>query len=248
MNREFEGKVVLVTGGASGIGRGIVEAFAAEGAKVAFSYLTSEADAGAVAEKTSSLAIKSDLTKADAASSLVAEVKERIGPVEILVVNTGGLIQRASVLECTLELWNEALNLNLTSAFLCCKAVLPDMLAAKRGVIITISSLAAHNGGGIRAAHYGAAKGGLFTFTKALAREVGPEGIRVNGVAPGLIATRFHDVHTSPESRQASVSQTPLKREGTPADVAGAVLFLASDSASFLAAETIEVNGGLGLF
>lgn len=248
MHRELEGKVALVTGGASGIGRGIVEALAEQGAKVAFSYLTSEADAKAVAAKTSSIAIRSDLTKPDAAKALVAEVKEKLGPVEILVVNTGGLIKRASVLECTLELWNEALNLNMTTAFLSCQAVLPDMLAAKRGVIITISSLAAHNGGGFKACHYGAAKGGLYTFTKGLAREVGPEGIRVNGVAPGLIATRFHDIHTSPESRKASVSQTPLQREGTPADVAGAVLFLASERASFLAGETIEVNGGLGLF
>jgi 3-oxoacyl-[acyl-carrier protein] reductase len=248
MNREFEGRIVLVTGGASGIGRGIVEAFAAEGAKVAFSYFTSDADAQAVAKQTSSVAIKSDLTKPDAAKKLVAEVKNRLGPVDVLVVNTGGLIRRASVIECDLELWNEALNLNLTSAFLSCQAVLPDMLAAKRGVIITISSLAAHNGGGFRACHYGAAKGGLYTFTKGLAREVGPEGIRVNGVAPGLIATRFHDMHTTPESRQGSVSQTPLQREGTPADVAGAVLYLASERASFLAGETIEVNGGLGLF
>ena len=248
MSREFEGKVVLVTGGASGIGRGIVEAFADEGAKVAFSYFTSEVDAHAIAAKTSSVAIKSDLTQPDATKALVGEVKKRLGPVEVLVVNTGGLIRRASVLECDLQLWNEALNLNLTSAFLSCQAVLPDMIAAKRGAIITISSLAAHNGGGFKAAHYGAAKGGLFTFTKALAREVGPEGIRVNGVAPGLIATRFHDTHTAPESRRASVAQTPLQREGTPADVAGAVLYLASERAAFLAGETIEVNGGMGLF
>jgi 3-oxoacyl-[acyl-carrier protein] reductase len=248
MHREFENKVVLVTGGASGIGRGIVEAFAAEGAKVAFSYFTSEADARTIADKYSARAIKSDLTEPQAATELVATVRRELGPVEILVVNAGGLIRRRSVLECDLELWNEALALNLTSAFLSCQAVLPDMLAAKRGIIITISSLAAHNGGGFKAAHYGAAKGGLLTFTKALAREVGPEGIRVNGVAPGLIATRFHDLHTSPVSRQATVEQTPLRREGTPADVAGAVLYLASSNAAFLAGETIEVNGGLGLF
>jgi 3-oxoacyl-[acyl-carrier protein] reductase len=248
MPDEFNDKIALVTGGASGIGRGVVEAFAAEGAKVAFSYLSSEEDARTIARDLSALAIRSDLTDPDAARALVAEVKQKLGPVEILVVNTGGLIRRSSVLDCSLELWNECMSLNLTSAFLTCQAVLPDMLAAKRGVIVTVSSLAAHNGGGFNAVHYGAAKGGLLTFTKGLAREVGPHGIRVNGVAPGLIATRFHDIHTSPESRRASVEQTPLRREGTPADVAGAVLYLASERASFLAAETIEVNGGLGLF
>jgi 3-oxoacyl-[acyl-carrier protein] reductase len=248
MPEEFKNKVVLVTGGASGIGRGIVEAFAANGAIVAFSYFSSEIDARSLAKHNSALAIKSDLTDPKAAQALVSEVRQELGPVEILVANTGGLIRRSSVLDCDLELWNEALALNLTSAFLSCQAVLPDMLAAKRGIIVTISSLAAHNGGGLHAAHYGAAKGGLLTFTKALAREMGPAGIRVNGVAPGLIATRFHDTHTTPESRRSSIDQTPLRREGSPADVAGAVLYLASDRASFLAGETIEVNGGLGLF
>jgi 3-oxoacyl-[acyl-carrier protein] reductase len=178
----------------------------------------------------------------------VAEVREKLGPVEILVANTGGLIRRSKVLDCDLALWNECLTLNLTSAFLSCKAVLPDMQAARSGIIITVTSLAAHNGGGNGAVHYAASKGGLYTFTKGLARELGPEGIRVNGVAPGLIATRFHDTHSTAESRSATVDQTPLRREGTPGDVAGAVLYLASSQASFLAGETIEVNGGLGLY
>jgi len=248
MNRDFEGKVVLVTGGASGIGKGIVEAFAAAGARVAFSYLTSEDDAARLAADTGSLAIRSDLLRTEAAAELVAEVKAKLGPVEILIVNTGGLIRRASLLDCDLELWNECMSLNLTSAFLSCKAVLPDMLAAQSGVIVTISSLAAHNGGGGNSIHYATAKGGLYTFTKGLAREVGPQGIRVNGVAPGLIATRFHDVHSTEAMRKGMVDQTPLRREGTPADVAGAVLYLASPQASFLAGETIEVNGGIALF
>jgi 3-oxoacyl-[acyl-carrier protein] reductase len=248
MDRDLAGKVVLVTGGASGIGRGIVEAFAREDARVAFSYLTSEGDAKALAAKTGALDFPSDLTEPDAAVRLVAAVKKKFGPVAVLVANAGGLIRRRSVLDCDLALWNECLSLNLTSAFLSCKAVLPDMLAARSGVIVTVSSLAAHNGGGLDAVHYGAAKGGLYTFTKGLAREVGPHGIRVNGVAPGLIATRFHDMHSTEESRSATVAQTPLRREGTPDDVAGAVLYLASPGASFLAGETIEVNGGLGLF
>jgi 3-oxoacyl-[acyl-carrier protein] reductase len=248
MIEEFAKRVVLVTGGASGIGRGIVEAFAAQGATVAFSYFTSGPDACELAERVAGLAIKSDLTDKDAPRSLVAEVKDKLGPVDILVANAGGLIRRSPVVDCDFELWSEALALNLTSAFLSCQAVLPDMLAIGRGIIITISSLAAHNGGGVHAAHYGAAKGGLLTFTKALAREVGPQGIRVNGVAPGLIATRFHDTHSSAELRKSTVEQTPLRREGMPADVAGAVLYLSSDRAAFLAGETIEVNGGLGLF
>ncbi len=248
MPREFEGKVVLVTGGASGIGRGIVEAFAAEGARVAFSYLTSEADAAKLAADTGSLAIRSDLTRNEAAADLVAEVKAKLGPVEILVVNTGGLIRRSSLVDCDLDLWNECMALNLTSAFLSCKAVLPDMIAARDGAIVTISSLAAHNGGGLNSIHYATAKGGLYTLTKGLAREVGPSGIRVNGVAPGLIATRFHDTHSTDAMRKAMVDHTPLRREGTPDDVAGAVLYLASPRASFLAGETIEVNGGIALF
>ena len=176
MAEEFANKVVLVTGGASGIGRGIVEAFSAEGAKVAFSYLTSEAEAGELADRLSGLAIKSDLTDRYAPRSLVSQVKEKLGVVDILVANAGGLIRRSPVIDCDFELWSEALAVDLTSAFLSCQAVLPDMIAAGRGVIVTISSLAAHNGGGIHAAHYGAAKGGLLTFTKALAREVGPHG------------------------------------------------------------------------
>jgi 3-oxoacyl-[acyl-carrier protein] reductase len=248
MREEFAGKVVLVTGGASGIGRGIVEAFVNEGARVAFSFLTSAPEAKELADGSGAVAIRCDLTQATAADSLVAEVRKKLGPVEILVTNTGGLIRRSKVLDCDLALWNECLTLNMTSAFLSCKAVLPDMLAARSGIIVTVSSLAAHNGGGNGAVHYAASKGGLYTFTKGLAREVGPEGIRVNGVAPGLIATRFHDTHSTAESRSATVDQTPLRREGTPGDVAGAVLYLASSQASFLAGETIEVNGGLGLY
>jgi 3-oxoacyl-[acyl-carrier protein] reductase len=111
-----------------------------------------------------------------------------------------------------------------------------------------MSSLAAHDGGGAGAAHYAASKGAVLTFTRSLAKEVGPLGIRVNGIAPGLIATRFHDTFSTPEGRQATVNRTPLHREGQPEDVAGIALFLASPHASFIAGETIEVNGGQGVF
>lgn len=122
------------------------------------------------------------------------------------------------------------------------------MLAAKHGNIIFVSSLAAHDGGGMGASHYAASKGGVSTLTRALAKEVGPDGIRVNAIAPGLIATQFHDRFSTDQGRQATVDRTPLRREGQPADVAGAALYLASPLASFITGEVIEVNGGVAAF
>jgi len=253
MTIDFSSRVVLVTGGASGIGRGIVEAFLSHGAAVAFSYKTSasganEIEAAARAAGRKTLAIEADLTSEVDTTNMVKAVNEAFGPIDILVANAGGLLKRSSLAECSLDLWNQAAAVNLTSAFLCCRAVLPQMIALGRGHIITISSLAGHDGGGIGATHYATMKGGLITFTRALAKEVGPLGIHVNGIAPGLIATRFHDIFSTADGRRAAVERTPLRREGTPADVAGAALYLASPLADFLAGETIEVNGGQGLY
>ena len=137
---------------------------------------------------------------------------------------------------------------NLTSAFLLARAVVPQMTEAKSGAIVLMSSLAAHDGGGAGASHYAASKGGVMTFIRALAKEVGPDGVRVNGIAPGLIGTQFHDRFSTAEGRKATVERTPMRREGTPADVAAAVLYLASPAAGFIAGEIIEINGGLGAF
>jgi 3-oxoacyl-[acyl-carrier protein] reductase len=253
MSSTFHGQVVLVTGGGSGIGRAIVEAFGQQGASVVFTYFSSE---NAVNEISSTieaaggkvLALHADLTKESEVERIVAATVDRFGGIDVLVTNSGGLLQRSKVTECTRELWDQALAVNLTSTFLCCRAVLPFMERAGHGCIITMSSLAAHDGGGAGAAHYAASKGGVLTFMKALAKEVGPLGIRVNGIAPGLIATRFHDRFSTAEGRQATVERTPLRREGLPEDVAGVALFLASPAAAFIAGETIEVNGGQGVF
>jgi 3-oxoacyl-[acyl-carrier protein] reductase len=248
---KLSGKSVLVTGGASGIGQGVALALAAEGANVAITHATSDpAETLAQLQRHGgkSLAIKADLRLEKECEGVVKQTIEAFGDLDILVANTGGLLKRSRVVETSLELWNEALTLNLTSTFLCCRAALRHMEAKKKGNLILMSSLAAHDGGGFGASHYAATKGAILTFTRALAKEVGPLGIRVNGLAPGLIATRFHDTFTPAEGRKATVERTPLRREGTPKDVAGAALFLASDDSAFLTGETIEVNGGLGLY
>jgi 3-oxoacyl-[acyl-carrier protein] reductase len=248
---KLSGKSVLITGGASGIGQGIAVALATAGANVAITYATSdpaETVAKIKACGVKALAIKADLRLEKDCDAIVKETISAFGDLDNLVANTGGLLKRSRVVETSLELWNEALTLNLTSTFLCCRAALRHMEPKKKGNLILMSSLAAHDGGGPGASHYGATKGAVLTYVRALAKEVGPLGIRVNGLAPGLIATRFHDTFSTPEGRKGTVEKTPLRREGTPNDVAGAALFLASDDSSFLTGETIEVNGGLGLY
>ncbi len=250
---EFSGKTVLVTGGASGIGRAVSLAFARAGANVVLSYVTS---AGEAAEVTDAIAAaggqavsrSADLTDAAAVDELFAAARSRFGQVDILVANAGGLLKRSRCVDTDPDFWQQAIALNLTSAFLCCRAALTEMEPRGSGAIVLMSSLAAFDGGGPGASHYAAAKGALVSYTRALAKEVGPLGIRVNGVAPGLIGTRFHDVFNTPEGRRTTVERTPLRREGTPDDVAETILFLASPRASFLTGETIQINGGLGMF
>jgi 3-oxoacyl-[acyl-carrier protein] reductase len=253
VGKALAGNVAIVTGGASGIGRGISERFGTEGAAVVLTWYESEAGAAETVAAIEAgggraVATRADLTQPGEGQRVVDLALETYGRLDVLVANSGGLLRRSSVEECPLDLWNEALAINLTSTFVSCQAVLPHLKQRGGGAIVTVTSLAAHDGGGAGSAHYATAKGGVLTFTRALAKEVGPLGIRVNGVAPGLIGTRFHDRFTTAEGRLATVGRTPLGREGTPADVAAAVLYLASDEASFLTGEIIEVNGGQGLY
>lgn len=253
MDFRLGGKVAIVTGGASGIGRGISEAFGTSGATVLLTYYTSEQGADETVQAIEqaggkALAMQADLTQESENDRVVQTAIDRFGGVDILVANSGGLLQRSRVSECSLDLWNKALAINLTSTFLSCRAVLRHMEKVGSGCIITTSSLAAHDGGGNGATHYAASKAGVLTFTKALAKEVGPLGIRVNSLAPGLIGTQFHDQFSTPEGRKATVARTPLGREGTPDDVAGAAVFLASPASGFITGEAIEVNGGQGVF
>jgi 3-oxoacyl-[acyl-carrier protein] reductase len=248
---KFKDKVVVVTGGASGIGGATTKAFAREGAKVAFTYATSADEAQAIEKECAGAgetarAFKVDASDPAAVAAFFNTVEREFGPVDVLFANVGGLLKRVRCVDSTLELWQEAVAVNLTSAFLACQAALRQMEPRKSGAIVTMSSLAAFEGGGPGASHYAATKGAVTTLTRALAKEVGPLGIRVNGVAPGLIGTRFHDTFSTPEGRAASVERTPLRREGTPDDVARVVLYLASDDAAFVTGEVVQVNGGTG--
>jgi len=250
---ELQGKRALVTGGASGIGKATSLALAQAGADVALTYWSSAGEADEVVAQIRALgrqahAIRADLTDAAVAEQVYAEAEGAIGEIDTLFANIGGLIQRCRVVDMPLALWNDAMNLNLTSTFLICQAALKRMEPRGAGTIVTMSSLAAFDGGGPGSAHYASSKAAVATFTRALAKEVGPLGIRVNGVAPGLIATRFHDVFNTPANRQAIAERTPARREGQPEDVANVVVFLASEKAAFLGGEIIQVNGGLALY
>jgi 3-oxoacyl-[acyl-carrier protein] reductase len=240
----------FVTGGASGIGAAIVRAHAARGDNVAFTYWSSEAEAKALVAELGErvMAVKSDANDEVAVAQSFAQAVAKFGKVDCLVANTGGLIERVKCVDMTLEFWNKAMSLNSTSVFLSCREALRHMLPRGSGNIVIMSSLAGHDGGGPGASHYGAAKGAMLTYTRALAKEVGPQGVRVNAIAPGLIATRFHDDFNTPAGRAAGVERTPMRREGQPEDVANAALYLSSPGASFITGEVIEVNGGMGLY
>jgi 3-oxoacyl-[acyl-carrier protein] reductase len=244
---EFAGKVVLVTGGASGIGGAATRQFAEAGATVGFTYMTAENDARALETAHPRVrGIEADMTKPEVVAGVVADVESEMGAIDVLFANAGGLLMRRRCVESSLELWQQAFEINVFSTFLVTQAVLRSMEPRRTGSIVLMSSLAAYDGGGPGASHYAATKGAVATFVRSLAKEVGPLGIRVNGVAPGLIGTRFHDTFNTPEGRAASVERTPLRREGVPKDVADAVLYLASDRAAYITGEIVQINGGIG--
>lgn len=250
---DFTGQVALVTGGASGIGEAATRAFARAGAKVAFTYISSGAEANALEEEIrtaggQALAIRADLTKQDETDAAFAAVLRAFGTLDVVFTNAGGILQRIGTTDSTLDLWQRTFDLNVMSTYLTCQAAAKIMVEKKSGAIVTMSSLAAMDGGGPGALHYASSKGAIVTYTRALAKELGPLGIRVNGVAPGLIDTRFHVQFNTPAGRRSAVEGTPLRREGTAEDVANLVLFLASDKAAFITGETVQINGGRGLY
>lgn len=264
---DFTGKVVLITGASSGIGRATAEFFGECGASVAINYLrnqqgaeaavaaisangrsaavNSQATHAAAVATASAIAIQADVIKTDEIRLMVKEVEDRLGPVDVLINNAGSLVERLKTLELTEERWDEVMDLNAKSAFFCAQAVIPKMLEKGAGVIVNVTSIAARNGGAPGSIHYSSAKAAMLTMTKGLAKEFAAQGIRVNAVSPGVIDTPYHQTFTTAEAMQNLRNAIPMGREGRPTEVAGVIAFLASDAASYLCGETIEINGGL---
>ncbi|MDZ7373408.1 MAG: 3-oxoacyl-ACP reductase FabG [candidate division KSB1 bacterium] len=251
MKIELAGRVAIVTGAATGIGRAIALQLGRCGAAVVVNYCHSEQEAYNVVQTLYKIgaraeAMRADVTQKKEVDRLVQATLERFGGrIDILVNNAGSLVERCLIADMREELWDEVIALNLKSVFLCSQAVLPTMKKQGWGRIVNIASIAGRNGGGLGATHYSAAKAGVIAFTKGLAKELARTGITVNAVNPGVITTPYHDKFTAPEVRQRFLELIPLGREGTPDEVAAAVVFLASEHASYITGETIEVNGGM---
>lgn len=245
----FTDQVVWVTGSSTGIGRAAALGFAEHGADVVVHCNRSVEDAQSVVRKIEemgriALLVQGDVSDRGQVEQMVAQIEHTFGKLNILLNNAGSLIQRARLEELEEELWDQVMDVNLKSVYLVSKAVLPLMKRQGSGRIINVTSIAARNGGGYGSIAYATAKAGVSTLTRGLAKDLVEYNILVNGIAPGVITTPFHDQFSPPEMRAKMKTQIPLGREGTPEETIGAALFLASSYANYITGEIIEVNGG----
>lgn len=232
---------VLITGGSRGIGRAMVELFSKEGYRVAFTYLASEDMAKQISEKTGAFAIRADAEKEEEIISAVRKAEEALGGIDCLI-NNAAISGFSLVTDISTAEWDRFLRVNLTAPFIFSRAVLPSMIRKKRGRIVNITSMWGLVGASCEV-HYSATKAGLIGFTKALAKEVGPSGITVNAIAPGVIATDMNRA-LSESDLESLKEETPLSRLGTPEEVARAALFLCSEGAAFITGEIMNLSGG----
>ena len=245
----LKGKIAVVTGGSRDIGRAIAIKLAKSGADVVVNYFSSETGAKETVEEIKSLGqkaimVKADVSKLDDIAKLRSKTVEAFGDsIDILVNNAGGLFARRSLEEFDEEFYDLVMNVNFKSTVFVTQAFEP--LMGRGASIINISSQAARDGGGGGSTLYASSKGAVSTFTRSMSKELGPKGIRVNALCPGLIGTKFHDDFTKDEVRVKVASVTPLRREGSAEEVADLVAYLASDEASFINGNNIDINGGL---
>lgn len=245
----LENKVVIVTGGSRDIGKSISLKMAAAGAKVVVNYCNNaekgEETVAQIKEAGgTAIAVGGDMTNSADVEHLTAECRAAFGDsIDVLVNVTGGLVARKSLSEMDEDFFEHVMKLNLTSTFLTTKSVVPYM--GEGSSVVNLASLAGRDGGGPGAAAYATSKGAVMTFTRAMAKELGPSKIRVNCVCPGMIDTTFHDQFTKDEVRANVAASTPLRREGNPDEVADLVMYLASEQSSFITGTSVDINAGL---
>lgn len=243
------GKVAVVTGGGRDIGKMTSIKLASLGAKVVINYFDTKDEAEKTLEEIiaaggEAILVQGDMTKQADIDNMVAKSLEAFGSeINILVNVAGGLVARKTLAEMDEDFINFLFKLNFNTVFLVTKAVVPHMPAGSS--IVNFASQAARDGGGPGASAYSASKGAVMTFTRSMAKELGPKNIRVNSLCPGMIATTFHDTFTKSEVRVNVANGTPLRREGQAAEVADLVAYLASDESSFVTGNNIDINGGL---
>lgn len=250
-NIKLSGKNVLITAGAQGIGEAITRHFIDCGANVAIHYFSSADTATQLTQLARSkglkaIAIGGDLTKETDAQSLVQQTAESLGGLDILINNAGSLVARNLLSEMETNFWHKVMDINLTSMMFVTRAAGPHLAKNDNSSIINLASLAGRKGGHPGSLAYATSKGAILTFTRALATEYGPQGTRVNAVAPGLIlGTAFHNTHTTKESAAKTISGIPIQRAGNADDVARAVIYLASEYDGFITGATLDINGGV---
>lgn len=247
----LKGKRAVVTGGGQGLGLAIVRRLISEGCAVAIHYHTSRDGAeelvlAAMKEKQKAQAFQADLTDEQAVKAFARSTADFLGGIDILINNAGDLVGRRELADVDLGYWDKVMNINLTSMMLVTRECVPHLRKNAASSIVNLASLAGRKGGHAGSLCYSTAKGATLTWTRSLAAELGPHGIRVNAVAPGLmLGTRFHRTHTTQESADQTVSGIPLGRAGNPDDVARPVVFLASEFDGFITGATLDINGGV---
>ncbi|WP_026776402.1 SDR family NAD(P)-dependent oxidoreductase [Polaribacter sp. Hel_I_88] len=248
---KLEGKNVLITAGAQGIGESITKHFIDSGSNVAIHYFSSAENANklvayAKSKGQKAVAISGDLTIEADANSLVTKTIDAFGGLDILINNAGSLVARKLLSELEADFWHKVMDINLTSMQFVTRAAASYLAKNNNSSIVNLASLAGRKGGHPGSLAYATSKGAILTYTRALSTELGPKGTRVNAVAPGLIlGTSFHNTHTTKESANETISGIPIERAGNTADVARAVLFLASEYDGFITGATLDINGGV---
>ena len=246
---DLQGKTAIVTGGSRDIGRSCSVKLGEQGCNVVVNYNSNKAAAeetvaAVEAAGGKAIAVKGDMTKKADVDNLVAEAVKAYGNyIHVLVNNVGGLVARKDIGDLDEEFFNHVMALNLNSTFLATQAVVPHM--PNGSSIVNLASLAGQNGGGNGSTAYATSKGAVSAFTRAMAKELGPQGIRCNALNPGMIATTFHDTFTPDEARRNVEATVPLRRQGHPDDCADTVVYLASEKSAYITGANIDINGGM---